>query len=244
MEGDNNDFLDPWEPTDDRVLGKAVLHLPKVGLVGSVLVSPITWVSLLLLAAALVIWPAKPEQPDDGKESADSGRAQAGELETAGRGTRDRGRDVGCIRHLRGSADMRAARAAGVGALAAVVSLGVGIAHASTLTVGASTLDVRSAGPCSTSTVALSPQPGDFFSWLFGYTQVRLTVPAACAGTALSVTVHATSGGAALATASADDVPAGTLTGSTWAAYGGVLTGRPAYSGAVTFDGWSVPASF
>ena len=31
MQGDNNDFVDPWEPTDDRVLGKAVLHLPKVG---------------------------------------------------------------------------------------------------------------------------------------------------------------------------------------------------------------------
>lgn len=64
MQGDNNDFVDPWQPTDDRVLGRSVLHLPKVGLVGSVLVSPITWVSLLLLAAALVIWPAKPEQPD------------------------------------------------------------------------------------------------------------------------------------------------------------------------------------
>jgi len=76
MEGDNNDFIDPWEPTDDRVLGKAVLHLPKVGLVGSVLVSPITWVSLLLLAAALVIWPAKPEQPDD-EEPADSADAPA-----------------------------------------------------------------------------------------------------------------------------------------------------------------------
>lgn len=72
MQGDNNDFLDPWAPTDDRVLGRAVLHLPKVGLVGSVLVSPITWVSLLLLAAALVIWPAKPEQPDD-EDSADVG---------------------------------------------------------------------------------------------------------------------------------------------------------------------------
>ena len=139
---------------------------------------------------------------------------------------------------------MRAARAAGVGALAAALALGAGLAQASTLTVGASTLDLRSAGPCSTSTVALSPQPGDFISWLFGYTQVRLTVPAACAGTSLSVTIHATSGGAALATASADDVPAGTLTLTTSATYGGVLTGRPAYSGAVTFDGWSVPASF
>ncbi len=139
---------------------------------------------------------------------------------------------------------MRAPRAAGPGVLAAVLALGVGVAHASTLTVGAPTFDARSAGPCSTSAVALSPQPGDFFSWLFGYSQVRLTVPAACAGTTLSVTVYAASGGAVLATASAGDVSAGTLTLTTSATYGGVLTGRPAYSGALTFDGWSVPATF
>ncbi len=73
IQGDNNDFLDPWEPTDDRILGKSVLHLPKVGLLGTVLVSPITWVSLLLVAAALVIWPSKPEpeaaEPEDGEAS-------------------------------------------------------------------------------------------------------------------------------------------------------------------------------
>ncbi|MCV2395066.1 signal peptidase I [Actinotalea sp. M2MS4P-6] len=65
IQGDNNDFLDPWQPTDERILGRAVLHLPKVGLVGTVLVSPITWVSLLLVAAALVIWPSKPEPEVD-----------------------------------------------------------------------------------------------------------------------------------------------------------------------------------
>lgn len=71
IQGDNNDFLDPWQPTDDRVLGRAVLHLPKVGLIGSVLVSPITWGSLLLVAAALVIWPAKAGEADDDGEPAD-----------------------------------------------------------------------------------------------------------------------------------------------------------------------------
>lgn len=139
---------------------------------------------------------------------------------------------------------MRAPRAAALGTLAAVLALGAGVAHASTLTVGASTLDVRTAGPCSASAVTLTAQPGDVLSWLFGYTQVRLTVPAACAGTTLSVTVYATSGGAVLATASATNVRAGTVTLTTSATYGGLLAGRPAYSGAVTFDGWSVPASF
>lgn len=77
VQGDNNDFLDPWRPTDERVLGRAVVHVPKIGLIGSVLVSPITWVSLLLVAAALVIWPAKGEEPDEGREpGAESGDAQ------------------------------------------------------------------------------------------------------------------------------------------------------------------------
>lgn len=76
IQGDNNDFLDPWQPTDERILGRSVLHLPKVGLVGTVLVSPVTWVSLLLVAAALVIWPAKPEpetaiEADDEHSSSD-----------------------------------------------------------------------------------------------------------------------------------------------------------------------------
>jgi signal peptidase len=71
MKGDNNSFLDPWQPTNDRVLGKAVLHLPKVGLIGSVLVSPVTWISLLLVAAALVIWPSRPEPEPEAREAGD-----------------------------------------------------------------------------------------------------------------------------------------------------------------------------
>lgn len=139
---------------------------------------------------------------------------------------------------------MRARRAAALGGTAAVLALGLGIAHASTMTVGGSTLQVRSVGACATSAVALSARPNDLFSWLFGYTQVELVVPAECAGTTVSVTVYATSGGAVLATAGATGVPAGPLTLTTSATYGGLLGGRPAYSGALTLDGWSVPASF
>ena len=65
MQGDNNDFVDPWQPTNDRVLGKAVLHVPQLGKLASVLLSPLTWLSLLLVALALVIWPSKPRPPGD-----------------------------------------------------------------------------------------------------------------------------------------------------------------------------------
>lgn len=69
MQGDNNDFLDPWEPTHDRVLGSAVLHVPKLGLAATLLLSPITWVSLLLVAAALIIWPDKKPRADEADET-------------------------------------------------------------------------------------------------------------------------------------------------------------------------------
>jgi signal peptidase len=79
IQGDNNSFVDPWMPGNERVLGKAVLHLPKVGLVGSVLVSPITWVSLLLVAAALVVWPSREDEKATGEAPAtDEGDEAAG----------------------------------------------------------------------------------------------------------------------------------------------------------------------
>lgn len=64
VQGDNNDFLDPWNPTADTILGSAVLHVPNVGSFASILLSPMTWVSLLLVALALVVWPASQDADD------------------------------------------------------------------------------------------------------------------------------------------------------------------------------------
>ncbi len=74
MQGDNNNFIDPWEPTNDDILGSAAVSIPKVGLLGTVLVSPVTWVSLLLVAVALVIWPGKEPEPatDAGEPQTDA----------------------------------------------------------------------------------------------------------------------------------------------------------------------------
>lgn len=71
MQGDNNDFVDPWEPTNDRVLGKAMLHVPHLGKLASVLLSPLTWLSLLLVALALVIWPSTPRPSEDEPEDSE-----------------------------------------------------------------------------------------------------------------------------------------------------------------------------
>jgi len=82
MQGDNNDFVDPWQPQGDHVLGGAVLHLPDVGKVASILLSPMTWISLLLIALAIVLWPGRPQpaEPaadlvdDDAELGADQGQ--------------------------------------------------------------------------------------------------------------------------------------------------------------------------
>ncbi len=63
VRGDNNDFLDPWHPTEENILGSAVLHVPQLGRVAAVLLSPLTWVSLLLVALAVVVWPPAVTEP-------------------------------------------------------------------------------------------------------------------------------------------------------------------------------------
>ena len=68
IQGDNNDFLDPWQPTNERILGSAVLHLPHVGKVAAILVSPLTWISLLIVALAVVVWPGRAKDADDDTE--------------------------------------------------------------------------------------------------------------------------------------------------------------------------------
>jgi signal peptidase len=65
VQGDNNNFVDPWEPADENILGHAVLHLPQVGKLAGLLLSPLTWISLLIVALAVVIWPGKAPEPED-----------------------------------------------------------------------------------------------------------------------------------------------------------------------------------
>jgi len=61
IQGDNNDFLDPWRPHAADVLGIARLHVPGLGRVASILLDPWAWASLLVVAAGVLLWPAPPE---------------------------------------------------------------------------------------------------------------------------------------------------------------------------------------
>lgn len=81
VKGDNNTWVDPFTPTDHEVVGIAQFHLPRIGLVTTALSSPIVWVSVLLLALALFLWPRA--EDDDEASRAD------GELEPADDGSDD-----------------------------------------------------------------------------------------------------------------------------------------------------------
>lgn len=73
IRGDNNDFNDPWHVSEDNVLGHAVLHLPQVGTFAAILLSPLTWISLLIVALAVVVWPGKSSDEDVEPEALPAG---------------------------------------------------------------------------------------------------------------------------------------------------------------------------
>jgi len=45
-QGDNRDQLDPWEPTPDDIIGRAVLHVPMIGQAAGFLTNPATFAAL------------------------------------------------------------------------------------------------------------------------------------------------------------------------------------------------------
>jgi len=65
VQGDNNSWIDPFSPTNDDVVGIARVHVPKVGLVGRSVMSPLVWGSLIVIAIGLFVWPRGKDDEDD-----------------------------------------------------------------------------------------------------------------------------------------------------------------------------------
>ncbi len=64
LQGDNNHFVDPFKPVAAQVKGVMVASVPKLGAALSILASPTVWISLLLVAAAFLLWPDTEPSPD------------------------------------------------------------------------------------------------------------------------------------------------------------------------------------
>ena len=64
MKGQNNDWLDPWKPTNDEVVGIVHVHFPSVGAIAVILLSPILWASILVIAIGLLLWPDHKEEEE------------------------------------------------------------------------------------------------------------------------------------------------------------------------------------
>lgn len=86
IQGDNNDFLDPWRPHPDDVLGIARVHVPGLGRVASILLDPWAWLSLVVVAGGVLLWP-NPDRRTDGTPDGEREPAEPGpaDPETAGR---------------------------------------------------------------------------------------------------------------------------------------------------------------
>jgi signal peptidase len=77
MQGKNNDFIDPWKPTNDQVVGLVQVHFPSFGGLGVVLLSPFVWAAILVIALGLLLWPGKSDDEDE-KPTPTPGSAPAG----------------------------------------------------------------------------------------------------------------------------------------------------------------------
>jgi signal peptidase len=88
IQGDNNDFLDPWRPHAADVLGIARVHVPGLGRVASILLDPWAWLSLVVVAGGVLLWPNPADReapvpadaldPADDDPAADRAPARAG----------------------------------------------------------------------------------------------------------------------------------------------------------------------
>lgn len=67
LQGDNNDFLDPFYPTGSEVRGVVRLHVPNAGAVTMWFLNPLLWCTMILVGVVLALW------PDEDDEAAGNG---------------------------------------------------------------------------------------------------------------------------------------------------------------------------
>lgn len=65
MQGDNNDFVDPFTPKGNEVKGVVLVHYANFGRVTVLLLNPIVWALVLLVAIVLLVWWSGDKCEDD-----------------------------------------------------------------------------------------------------------------------------------------------------------------------------------
>jgi signal peptidase I len=84
MQGDNNNFIDPFEPTGDEVKGVVVVHYSDIGRVTALMLNPIFWAALILAGVVLLVWFSGDDCDDDeedGEDGEEAALTDAGEAE-------------------------------------------------------------------------------------------------------------------------------------------------------------------
>nr|WP_255633277.1 signal peptidase I [Demequina sp. TTPB684] len=71
MQGDNNDFVDPFTPRGEEVKGVVLLHYSNFGRVTVLLLNPMVWAFVLLAAMVLMLWYTGDDCDDDDDEDDD-----------------------------------------------------------------------------------------------------------------------------------------------------------------------------
>lgn len=70
VQGDNNDFVDPFFPSGGEVRGVVLFHLPHAGAFTTWLLNPLLWGALILAGLVIFIWPPAEDDDEDSDETA------------------------------------------------------------------------------------------------------------------------------------------------------------------------------
>ncbi len=68
LQGDNNNFVDPFYPVDDEVRGIVHIHVPRVSAVTSWLLNPLMWLGVILVGMVVALWPSEDDDDEDDED--------------------------------------------------------------------------------------------------------------------------------------------------------------------------------
>lgn len=248
LQGDNNTFIDPFEPKADEVKGVVLVHYSDLGRLTALLLNPIFWASFILAALVIFVWFSGDDCDDDEDEDDDESASGADPDPDAAAGA-----DVADAEPAEPSEEpapvpAKASRAKQVAPVArataflaaAAMTLGIGVspAAAAQLVIGAN-LDpqVFAANACG------DPAPAwTSTTTATGTTSNQVTVgniPAGCRNKVVTVYVH-NSAGAVLATMTG--TPAAASHSFTMAS--GTYTIAQVSRVVVKVEGWNFPTTW